>query len=146
MANYELGFSSTPHFMTPFIHEFAHNLHFHKLFSKFGCHEKHPLYIHNPYVVDKLNLLNKPIQELNPYYGSYIRDLLSKDISVYANEKIPETFAEYYTKRVIENMDLLKLRLTANPFTNTKTNPTISQVLNETWEGLVGDGQGLLYK
>lgn len=144
IASYESGTLSTPHFLSPFIHEFAHNLHYHKLFSKFGCQEINPLYRYNPNMSIIFQRLNMPIKSLNPYYGSYIQDAISKDISVYASGQLPETFAEYYTKSIVENMDLLKLRLTDNPFTTNKTNPTVAQVLNETWEGMAGDGHGLV--
>lgn len=147
--NFERGFLSVKHFMSPFIHEFAHSLHYHKLFSKFGCPEPQPFYTYNPNANIILQKLNIPLMKNgktinNPFVSTHIINALDKNISRYGATKLPETFAEAYTKDVISCMDLFNLRLNRNPFPTRNMSPEVSQVLNEIWEGLVGDGAGLI--
>ena len=56
----------------------------------------------------------------------------------------PETFAEEFTREIVNNLEYFKLRLTRNPFPLAKNNPTLQQILYETWEGLIADGKGLI--
>lgn len=147
--NFERGFLSVKHFMSPFIHEFAHSLHYHKLFSKFGCPEPQPYYPVNPNANIILQKLNIPLMQngklaRNPFVSTDIINSLDKEISHYGATLLPETFAEAYTKDVISCMDLFNLRLTQNPFPTKNMTPEVNQVLNEIWEGLVGDGAGLI--
>lgn len=147
--NYNKGFLSVKHFMSPFIHEFAHSLHYHKLFSKFGCPEQQQFYLYNPTVNNIMQKLKIPMivdgqMVKNPFVSTEIIKSLDRDISNYGASQLFESFAEAYTKDVISCMDLFNLRLTRNPFPTKNMSPEVHQVLSEIWEGLVGDGAGLI--
>lgn len=147
--SYNQGFLSVRHFLSPFIHEFAHSLHYHKLFSKFGCPEQQQFYFYNPAANNIMQKLKIPMiidgkQVNNPFVSTEVTQLLSRDISDYGATQLFESFAEAYTKDVISCMDLFNLRLTRNPFPTKNMSPEVHQVLSEIWEGLVGDGAGLI--
>ena len=145
----QAGFSTTDHFLHPFIHEFGHNVHFHKLYSKFGCMEPGQGYYHNPHVADIMNVLQMKLYDNdgnpvnNPYISTNVRNSM-KASSKYGSTLLPETFAEEFTKAIINNTDLFSLRLKRHPFPINTNNETLNQVLYETWERLVADGQGLI--
>lgn len=147
--NYKQGFLSVNHFLSPFIHEFAHSLHYHKLFSKFGCPEQQQFYFYNPAVNNIMQKLKIPMivdgqMVKNPFVSTEIAKSLGRDISNYGASQLFESFAEAYTKDVISCIDLFNLRLTRNPFPTKNMSPEVHQVLSEIWEGLVGDGAGLI--
>ena len=140
---------STKHFLSPFLHEFAHNVHFHKLYSKFGCPYANQGYIYNPKTQDLMTYLNLEIKDefgndvSNPCISYAARKALNTS-SRYGSSRLPETFAEEFARTIVESMNLTTLRLTKNPFPMAKHNPTLQQVLYETWEGLIADGNGLI--
>ena len=135
--------------MSPFLHEFAHNLHFHKLYKKFGCPAPNQGYIYNPKTEIILKYLNLPIKDKygnpvkNPCISYEVRKQLNTS-SEYGSSLLPETFAEEFTREIVNNLEYFKLRLTRNPFPLAKNNPTLQQILYETWEGLIADGKGLI--
>ncbi|MBR6099140.1 hypothetical protein IKP85_05270 [bacterium] len=146
------GFLSTNHFMSPFIHEYAHNLHYHKIYSKFGAPEPTPGYAYNPNVLqDVFYKMNKDLYQQTPntnyianYISRYIPDVIAKDISYYGSTALPEAFAEAFTKEVVKCLDPFSLRLVKNPFPMKSDKEIINKVLYETYEGLVGDGKGVV--
>ena len=146
------NFLSTRHFMSPFIHEFAHNLHYHKIFSKFGAPEPVAGYVYNPNVLnDVFYKMNENLYEKKKgtnYIANFMIDEIpkeiDKEISYYGSTSLPETFAEAFTKQVVQYLDPYSLRLTKNPFPMNGDNKLINNVLHETYEGLVGDGKGIL--
>lgn len=142
VSQYRNGSLSTPHFLSPFLHEFAHSLHDDNLFRLKGCHIAGSPYKYEPKVGPLMEVLNKPISELNPNLGQTIENI-RHSISIYGGTTLPETFAEYYTNNAINNMDLFSLRLTSNPF-KFKEDKNILAILSEAWDGLVGDGKGLV--
>ena len=146
------GFLSTFHFMSPFIHEYAHNLHYHKIYSLKGAPEHIPGYKYNPNVLTdvfyKMNrdLYNPPKKTnyIANYIAKYLPEAIAKDISYYGSTALPETFAEAFTKEVVQCLDPFSLRLVKNPFPMKSNNELINKVLYETYEGLVGDGRGVV--
>jgi len=140
----EIGWSSSGHFLSTFIHEFAHNLHYHKLYSKYGAPEKTEMYAFNPSVDKIINALQRKIGSFSSTVSPAIGTMIEKDVSKYGASKLPETFAEAFTEEVLNNIDPFKLRLIKNPFPMKKDNDIITQVLHETFEGLVNDGKGLI--
>ena len=147
--NKEINFLSTKHFLSPFLHEFAHNLHFHKLYSKFGCPYINQGYQYSPNAQTVMKLLNLPIKDMNekpvenPFISYEVRNALNTS-SRYGSTLLPETFAEEFTRTVADNLNYMTLKLKRNPFPMAISNPTLQQVLYETWEGLIADGQGLI--
>lgn len=143
------GFSTSYHFLHTTIHEFAHSLHFHHLFSKFGSPEPCPGYVFNPGTANLMRNLNLPLYDaannpvLNPFISDAARSAM-KASSGYGSTLLPETFAEEFTRAVIFSLDPMTLRLKENPFPINSTNKNLNQVLYETWEGLIGDGRGLI--
>lgn len=144
------GFHSSYHFLQTTIHEFAHNAHFHHLFSKFGSPDPAPGYSYNPNVYNIMRKLNFPIYDEkgniknnNPYISTYVRNTM-KESSGYGSSLLPELFAEEFSRAVIKNLDPVHLTLKRNPFPITTTNKDFNSVLYETWEGLIDDGQGLI--
>lgn len=136
-------FHTTNHFLHTTIHEFGHNVHYDKLYRKFGSPTPDPRYVHNEgvyYILEKLNM--KPDGE-NPYITPKVRDIM-KQSSGYGSSLLPELFAEEFANAVISNMDFMTLRMERNPFPIKNLSPEMLQVLSETWEGLIGDGQGLI--
>lgn len=145
MENKKNNFLSSGHFLSPFIHEFAHSLHYHKIFSKFGVPFNDPAYIYNPNSQIILDKLNMKLDNTNPYVSSSIVKNITQNISQYGAILLPETFAEAFTKAVLEHIDVFSLRLIENPFPmKNNGNNILNQVLYETFEGLVGDGAGLI--
>ncbi len=145
----ENGFHSSYHFLQTTIHEFAHNAHFHHLFSKFGSPDPAPGYVYNKNVYDLMLKLNLPIYDKNgninnnPFISTYVRNTM-KESSGYGSSLLPELFAEEFSRAVIKNLDPVHLTLKRNPFPIATTNKDFNSVLYETWEGLIGDGQGLI--
>lgn len=138
-------FLSSGHFLSPFIHEFAHSLHYHKIFSKFGAPFNNSDYVFNPTTQVILDKLNMKLDTTNPYVSSSIIKNIDENISRYGATLLPEAFAEAFTKAVLQNLDIFSLRLTKNPFPMYNNgNKILNQVLYETFEGLVGDGAGLI--
>ena len=133
----EDGFHSSYHFLQTMIHEFAHNAHFHHLFSKFGSPDPAPGYSYNPND-EKGNIKNN-----NPYISTYVRNTM-KESSGYGSSLLPELFAEEFSRAIIKNLDPVHLTLKRNPFPITTTNKDLNSVLYETWEGLIDDGQGFI--
>ncbi len=140
----DTNFLSAGHFLSPFIHEFAHSLHNHHLFSKFGAPVADAGYAYNPYISNLYAKLNVNLDKNNPFVSTSISNLISQDVSSYGATNLMETFAEAFTKDVLSCIDMFTLRLTKNPFSSTNRNPVLTQVLSETFEGLVGDGAGLI--
>ncbi len=142
-------FHSSNNFMHTFIHEFGHNIHFHKLYSKFGSPDPDSHYIYNPKVANIMDALNMPIYDDrenvvdNPYVSTNVRNII-KDSSGYGSTLLPETFAEEFTRVIIGCMSPMSLRLYRDPFPIITNSPQLNQVLYELWEGLINDGQGLL--
>lgn len=143
-------FLSSEYFLHPFVHEYSHSLHFDKLFSKYGCPEPNQGYIYNPNVKILFDKMNLPLVDSqgnkisNPFVHPKTVDLLRNNISIYGGTSLPETFAESSTKQILENTDEFSLRLTKNPFPMNNKDKNIDEVLYELWEGLVGDGKGLV--
>lgn len=133
---------STEHFLSPFVHEFAHTLHYDKIYSKFGSPFPHPEYAYNPKTNDLLAKLNLNLSGNNPYVSHFITKNITDNISQYGTTNLFETFAEGFTKDILNNINLFTLRLERYPFDGTNNNQTIREVLYETFEGLVGDGTG----
>lgn len=142
--NKNVGWSSSGHFLSTFIHEFAHNLHYHKIYSTFGAPDKCDLYEYNPKVNNILKALQRNIggfrSSVSPVYGL----LIKRDISRYGASKLPETFAEALTEEILSNIDPITLRLSENPFPMKKSNEILTQILHEIYEGLVNDGKGYI--
>ena len=86
--------------------------------------------------------LNMPTNG-SPYITPEVREIM-KQSSGYGSTLLPELFAEEFTNAVISNMDFMTLQMERNPFPIKNLSPELRQVLYETWEGLVGDGQGLI--
>ncbi len=135
---------SSEHYLAPFIHEFAHNLHYHKLYSKYGCPEPNQGYVFNPAVDYLLNKLNEPIAQNNPFVPTSLAIFINDNVGKYAASSLPETFAEIFTQKIVKNLDLFNLKLIRNPFENSSKNNTLDRILEEIWEGLIGDNQGLI--
>jgi len=139
------NFLSSGHFLSPFIHEFAHALHYDKLYSKYGVPFYDPHYRPNPNMQIVLDKLNLKLDNNNPFVSGSIVNNIDKNVSHYGATSLPETFAEAFTKAVLENIDVFNLRLTQNPFPmKNNGNNILNQVLYEAFEGLVGDGAGLV--
>lgn len=145
----ENGYHSSYHFLQTTIHEFAHNAHFHHLYSKFGSPDPAPGYTYNPKVYDIMSKLNFPIYDKdgnitnNQFISTSVRNTM-KESSGYGSTLLPELFAEEFSRAVIKNLDPVHLTLKRNPFPITTTNKDFNSVLYETWEGLIDDGQGLI--
>ena len=96
-----------------------------------------------------MKLLNLPIKDMNekpvenPFISYEVRNALNTS-SRYGSTLLPETFAEEFTRTVADNLNYMTLKLKRNPFPMAISNPTLQQVLYETWEGLIADGQGLI--
>lgn len=143
------GHFSTGHFLHTFIHEFVHNINFHRIYSKFGCPEPNPMYYYNPDVARIMNAFNSKIYDNdgNVLNNNYISDdvrITLKDSSGYGSTLLPETLAEEITRNIVNCLDLMELRLNKNPFPVYIPNPKLNQVVYEAWEGLIDDGQGLI--
>lgn len=144
------NFSSSEYFLHPFVHEFAHSLHFDKLFSKYGCLEQTPEYAYNPNVINLFHKMNVPLLDSNerltgnPFVHVQTIESIKENVSRYGATSLPETFAEIFSKQILDNMDVWNLTLTRNPFPIQTNNKTIDGVLSELWEGLIGDGKGLI--
>ena len=134
-------FHTSNHFLHT-IHEFGHNVHYHKLFSKFGSPTPDPRFAFNPATENLMKKLNMPTNG-SPYITPEVREIM-KQSSGYGSTLLPELFAEEFTNAVISNMDFMTLQMERNPFPIKNLSPELRQVLYETWEGLVGDGQGLI--
>lgn len=144
------GYHTSGHFLQTFLHEYGHNVHNHKLYSKFGCPYQNNLgYVYNPnmrYITDALNLkiYDKDGRVLqNPYVTEQVRNII-KQSSGYGSTLLPETFAEEFAKAMLSCMNPTTLRLTKNPFPIQNLSPELYNVLYEVWEGLIADGQGLV--
>ena len=146
------GFHSSGHFLQTFIHEYAHNVHYHHLYSKFGCPVANNLgYYYNPETMRILNALNMQVYDPKTgepsKYNSYVTEDARKGMkqsSKYGSSLLPETFAEELARAVINCLDPISLQLTKNPFPIITASPNLNAVLYETWEGLVADGAGII--
>jgi len=123
------GWMSTGHFFSVPLHEFAHNLHTHHLYSKFGSPEPAFPYRFNPFTNEILKTLKKPI-------GVY-SDQVKKDISEYGTDTRFETFAEDLTENIIQSIDPFSLTLTKHPFSVHDDNPVVERIVGEIWEGVI---------
>jgi len=151
--NNEDNWFSTGHFLHPFIHEFAHNINFDRIFSKYGCPcpQPKPLYPYNPNTNAIFEALNTKIYDKetgeiiqnNPVISDDVRIAL-KDSSGYGSTLLPETVAEEITRNIVNCLDLSTLRLERNPFPIQIHNAKLNQIVYEAWEGLICDGQGLI--
>ncbi len=145
------GQFSSGHFIQTFLHEFAHNIHYHHLYSKFGSPVPNQGYLYNPNAMRILGALNMPIYDPrtgeinihNKYVTKDAREAMKKS-SCYGSTLLPETFAEEFARALINCMDYMSLRLKRNPLPIITSTPELNQVLYETWEGLVDDNEGLV--
>ncbi len=143
------NFHTANHFLQTTIHEFGHNVHYDKLYKKFGCPWPDSRYFYNPNmyrIMEKLNMKlydddGTPVQ--NPYISNEVRNIM-KQSSGYGSTLLPELFAEEFAKAIIDNMDFMTLKMERDPFPIRNVSPELYQVLYETWEGLIDDGQGLI--
>lgn len=141
------GFHVSGHFLETFLHEFGHNVHYHHLFSKFGCPFQNDLYPYNSnagVITEALNMKvfdNNGNDIPNPHIIQETRKILQKT-SGYGKTLLPETFAEEFARAIINCMNPVNLRLTEDPFPIMTAYPGLNAVLYETWEGLIADGQG----
>ena len=149
-VNKQDNFHTSGHFLQTFLHEFGHNVHNHKLYSKFGCPYPNNLgYAYNPNMIVITSALNLPIYDEsgnispNPYVTEQVRNII-KQSSGYGSSLLPETFAEEFAKAILSCMNPTTLRLTRNPFPIQNLSPELRNVLYEVWEGLVADGQGIV--
>ena len=141
--------NSYEHFMQCFIHEYAHNLHAHKLYKKYGSFFPDPAYKFNPATESLMNKLRRKINDKNgnPVYNPHILDgiriILSRTTSKYGQTSLMETFAEEFARIILDCMDYNTLRLKSRP--NPKNiDADLTRILEETWEGLIGDKWGLI--
>lgn len=144
------GHFSSGHFIQTFLHEFAHNIHYHHLYSKFGVPVPNQGYVYNPDVSRILKALNMPVYDSNTgkainnkYVTKEAREAMKKS-SGYGSTLLPETFAEEFARAFINCMDYMSLRLKKNPLPIITSTPALNQVLYETWEGLIDDNQGII--
>lgn len=145
------GHFSSGHFIQTFLHEFAHNIHYHHLYSKFGCPVPSEEYSFNTNVYNILNALNMAIYNSrtgqvnadNKYVTKEAREAM-KSSSGYGSTLLPEVFAEEFARALINCMDYMSLRLKKNPLPIVTSNKNLNQVLYETWEGLVADNDGII--
>lgn len=143
-------FHTSGHFLQTFLHEFGHNVHFDKLYSKFGCPYPNQGYNYNPNMMNIMNILNMKIYNNdgsinynNPYISSTVRGLM-KQSSGYGSSLLPELFAEEFAKALLICMGPRDLKLYKNPFPIITSTPELDQVIHETWEGLIADGKGYI--
>ena len=145
-------FGTTGHFLHPFIHEFCHNLHFHNIFSKYGCFELNPNYRYNPGARNIISAMSVPLKDdygrdlyhpVNSFVSPTARSAM-KDSSRYGATLLPELFAEEMTKAILSNIDLFSLRLKRNILPFATQNPALNSVLYEVYNGLVADNDGLV--
>ena len=141
---YKIGFLSTPHFLSPFIHEFAHSFHEHNIFSKKGCHMQNSGYPYNPKTAVLMQILRNQPDKLNPLLGPHIKENIKRTISIYGGTNLNEAFAEGYTNNMINHMDLFKLRLVSYPFAPQNSDVNVVQAINEAFEGAVADNEGIV--
>lgn len=144
------GYFSTNHFLHPFIHEFGHSVHYNNFYSRWGCQEGRQGYVYNPDVESRLERLNiqmydkngapKNMREITPQ----VRNIMNRDSSRYGAVQLPELFAEEFTRAVLNEINPATLRLEGNPFPIKNLTPEMRALLKETWEGWVGDAQGLI--
>lgn len=135
-------FHTTNHFLHTTIHEFGHNVHYHKLFSKFGSPTPDSRFVYNPATERLMEKLNMP-PDGSPYITPEVRDIM-KQSSGYGSSLLPELFAEEFANAIISNLNFMTLQLEQNPFPIKNLSPELYQVLYETWEGLIDDGQGII--
>jgi len=139
----DTNFLSSEHFLSPFIHEFAHNLHYDILYKKIGCPELYQnQYRFDPRSMDIIKKLNLPLDEKNPHVSTDVKIFIQNRISKYGAKSLTETFAEGFTQNILDNMDIWKLRLVRNPFSI--GNKTINEILNEILEGAIDDKKGFI--
>ena len=141
------GFHSSGHFLQTFIHEFAHSVHNHHLYSQYGCPYPNDQYKYNPETMEKLYILGMKIydEKGNIVHNKYVPEttrLALKKSSGYGSTLLPEAFAEEFARAIINCMNPMNLRLTKDPFPIITANPGLNAVLYETWNGLVGDDDG----
>ena len=141
---HKIGFLSTPHFLSPFLHEFAHSFHEHNIFSKKGCHMQNAGYKYNPQTATLMQILRTPVDRLNLLIGPHINENIKRTISIYGGTNLNEAFAEGYTNNIINHMDLFKLRLTSYPFAPQNSDVNVVQAINEAFEGAVADNKGIV--
>ena len=136
-------FLTSNHFLHTTIHECGHNVHYHKLFSKFGSPTPDSRFAHNPETGVLMRKLNMKPDGESPYITPEVRAIM-KQSSGYGSSLLPELFAEEFARAIVNDMDFMTLRLVRNPFPIRNLSPELHQVLHETWEGLIDDGQGMI--
>jgi len=146
--DYSTYFHPTKHFMQTFLHEFAHSMHYHKLYSKWGCPFENQGYYYNSDTLRKMEILNADFEDeygnrINPFIETKVYDAV-RNSSRYGQTKLVETFAEEFSGSLVENMNLFTLKLERNPLPIKISNPILNSTLCEVWEGLVDDGKGLV--
>ena len=148
---------STRHFLGPYIHEWAHNVHFDLLFKKFGydgrCKKTRAIYNmrngkpHDPN--PKVKGYKRVCYEMFPRtYSKEEREKIRVEISQYAAGSFDrigrksggnplEVVAEYLTKRIAGTLDEETMLPTRNPFENINECETVVNIFQKAWDGIL---------
>lgn len=114
------GFHATGHFLSTFIHEFMHNVHFDKI-QKLAAN---PQYSNNQNVQSMVNIIINPngiiTEKLNKNSTSFANDSIEsyvkQKVSTYGSKMPAEMYAEKGAQMIADVLDMKTLRPKNNPF------------------------------
>ena len=124
---YRKKYSSSPHFLSTFLHEWMHNIHTNIIFYKYGydgdCSYADALYNHNQQTRSGL----KKIEENDKRFG-FLKNLkIKRSFGYYASTSKAELFPEVMVKLITESIDPKTQSLSQNPIDKLKEYPKFIQ-------------------